>query len=206
MIIMNKQASQSKEKTKLLSIIIPTLHQDHYYEDIIQNLTELWYWYDNPDVEIITIENKLVNEARNEGVSLSKWEYIFIINDDIVIYKNTIERMMFMADNHMIACPYFTKADNNQKVYSSNGKNIVWFCYMIKRCNIDKLFPIPSDLKLRYWDNWLFWKSNADIWIWWRIHHRESKTLYSKEHEEKCNNIIEWDKYAWESFYKLICK
>lgn len=203
MITMSKQASQSNIK---ISIVIPTLHQDHYYEDIIQNLTDLWYWTDNPDVEIITIENKLVNEAWNLWVAKSKWEYVLIINDDIVIKPKTIDILMALADHHKVACPYFTRADNNQKVYSSTWKKVIWFCFMIKRENLQWLFPIPEDLKLRYWDDWLFWKSWADIWLWWRIHHRESKTLLNKEHKERCDRIIQRDKYAWESFYKLICK
>jgi len=189
-----------------LSIIIPTLHQDHYYEDVIQNLTDLWYWPENPEVEIITIENKLVNEAWNWWVSLSTWKYILIINDDIIISKWTIERLMSLADYHKVACPYFTRADNNQKIYSSTGKKIIWFCFLIKRENLEWLFPIPEDLKLWYWDNWIYWKANCDMGIWWQIHHWESKTLLSKEHKKKCDDIIARDTYAWEWFYKLICK
>ena len=137
---------------------------------------------------------------------MSKWEYVLIINDDIIISKWTIEKLISLADYHKVACPYFTRADNNQKVYYSTGKKVIGFCFLIKRENLDKLFPIPYDLKLRYWDDWLFWKSEADIGLWWKIHHWESKTIYNKEHKERCDRIIEWDKYAWESFYKLICK
>jgi hypothetical protein len=156
--------------------------------------------------EIITIENKLVNEARNEWVAKAKWDYVLVINDDIVIEKWTIEKLIHLSDIHRVACPYFTRADNNQKTYSSTGKKVIWFCFMIRKDKLPWLFPIPEDLKLWYWDDWLFWKAECDMWLWWKIHHRESKTLLSKEHKEKCDKIIEWDKYAWESFYKLICK
>jgi len=206
MIIMTKQASQSKEGTKLLSIIIPTLYQNHYYEDIIQNLTDLWYWSDNPDIEIITIENKLVNDAWNEWVEKSIWKYVLIINDDIIIYKDTIQKLMHLADIHKVACPYYTRADNNQKILSSTGKRVIWFCFMIKRDNLHWLFPIPNDLRLWYWDDWLFWKADMDMWLWGLIHHWESKTILSPEHRKKCDNIIAWDKYIWESFYKFICR
>ena len=81
-IIMTSMKKQVKASNIRLSIWIPTLRQDHYYEDTISNLNKLWRWEDNPEVEIITIENKLVNDARNEIVEKAKWEYILIINDD----------------------------------------------------------------------------------------------------------------------------
>ena len=184
----------------LVSIWIPTLYQDNYYEDVIRNIFDVC----TVPFEIITIENTLVNEAWNEIVSKAKWEYILIINDDIIIEKWTIEKMIQLLQYHMITCPYFTRADNNQKIYSSTGRKIIGFCYMFKASDKDKLFPIPSDLKLWYWDDWLYWRCNFDMWLWGRIHHWESKTILGKEHKERCDKIIERDKYAWESFYKLI--
>lgn len=189
-----------------LSIVIPTLHQDHYYEDILNNLNELWYWEDNPEVEIITIENKLVNAAWNEWVEKAKWKYILVINDDIIIYKATIERLIRLLEYHTIACSNYTRADNNQKIYVSNGKNICGFCYMIKQEDKNKLFPIPEELQLRYWDNWIYNRAKEYNWDWrWgKIHHWESKTIYSKEQKEKCNKIINLDKQYWFSYYKYI--
>lgn len=182
-----------------LSIIIPTLYQDNYYEDVIRNIFEVC----TVPFEIITIENKLVNEARNVWVAQAKWDYILVINDDIIIKEWTIDRLIQLLDHHMIACPYFTRADD-PKVYSSTGKKIIGFCYMFKASDKDKLFPIPSDLKLWYWDDWLYHRCDLDMWLWWHIHHYESRTILGKEHKERCDKIIERDKYAWESFYKLI--
>jgi hypothetical protein len=56
---MTQQANQSNIK---LSIVIPTLYQDNYYEDVVRNIFDVC----TVPFEIITIENKLVNEARNE--------------------------------------------------------------------------------------------------------------------------------------------
>ena len=75
-----------------LSIVIPTLYQDKYYVNLLQNLKELGYWRTNPEVEIITIGNKLVNEAWNEWVAKSHWDYILVLNDDIIIKEWAIER------------------------------------------------------------------------------------------------------------------
>jgi len=186
-----------------LSIIIPTLYQDMYYSELMFNLRELWY-LNRKDTEIITIENKLVNEAWNEWVEKATWDYIFIINDDIVIEEWTIEALMNKSEFHTIACPYFTRKDDYEKLHNNNGKNIVWFAFMFKKENKDKFFPIPSDLKLWYWDNWIYNKIKWDMGFSGKIHHYESKTLLSEENKEKCNKIIERDTYAWESFYKLI--
>jgi len=41
-------------------------------------------------------------------VAKAKGDYIFIINDDIIIYKNTIESMIRYLEHHTISCPYYT--------------------------------------------------------------------------------------------------
>jgi len=187
-----------------LSIILPTLMQWWFYNDIIKNLDKLgrWEW---AECEIITIKNKLVNEAWNEWVDRAKWDYILIINDDIIINKWAIETMMSLLEHHTISCPYFTKSWDNQTLYTHNWKNICWFCFMFKKGRKDELFPIPSELKLRYWDNRLYYKAKRDIWRWGKIHHRESKTLNSKEHKERLDKIIVWDSWFWrEMFYPII--
>ena len=205
-IIMTSMKKQVKASNIRLSIWIPTLRQDHYYEDTISNLNKLWRWEDNPEVEIITIENKLVNDARNEIVEKAKWEYILIINDDLIIYEWTIEKMMFLLDYHTVACSNFTRADNNQKLLVYNHKNICWFCYMIKKKDKDKLFPIPQELQLRYWDNRIYNRAREYKWDWrwWKVHHWESKTIYSKQQKERCDKIIALDKQYWFSYYKYI--
>lgn len=187
----------------LLSIIIPTLYQDMYYSDLMFNLRDLWY-IKRKDVEIITIEDTLVNEAWNIGVKKATGNYILILNDDIIIREWCIESMIWMLNYHKIACPYYSRGDDEEKIYASNGKNIVWFCFMMKKETIDECFPIPDDLKLWYGDNWIYNKLQWDIWRWGHIHHWESKSLTAPERKEQIDKIIEWDKYAWNSFYKLI--
>lgn len=189
-----------------LSIIIPTLYQDGYYSQLMFNLRDLWY-LNNKDVEIITIENKLVNEARNEWVEIATGEYILVINDDIVIEKWTIETMMKLLEHAPISCPYFTRWDDvESKLHLHNGANICWFCFMFKQIDKWWLFPIPPELKIWFWDNWLYNKAKRNVARWGKIHHRESKTLLSKEHKERVDRLIERDKYARWEYFSLLFK
>lgn len=193
-----------KEKTKL-SIVIPTLYQDNYYTEVVNNIDNLKKELDF-EVEVITIENKLVNEAWNEWVEMSSWEYIMVINDDIIIHKWTIEKMIATLEYHTVSCPYYTLWADNQHYKTQSTKNICWFCYMFKKDDANRLFPIPSDLKLWYGDNRIYNRAMEMNWVGWlgKIHHRESKTILSPDKREYFNGICDWDRYARESFYKLI--
>lgn len=177
-----------------LSIILPTLHQWDYCDKVIANIKDVC----SVEYEIITIEDKLVNEARNLWVEQAKWDYILIINDDIVIPKGCIENMITELDNwYKVACPAFTKLDS-PKIYYGNWDNIVWFCFMIKSEDINTCFPIPKELQLRYGDNYIYeslWRSMAIVEP--PIHHRESKTIMSDELFEKCKVIVKQDKREW---------
>lgn len=177
----------------MLSIIIPTLHQWDYYEKVVKNISNVYKW----EYELITIENKLVNEAWNYWVEQAKWDYILIINDDIVIPKWTIEAMIEELNSCSVSFPIFTKLDS-PTIYYNNWDNIVWFCFMIKKQDIPRCFPIPSELKLWYGDNWIYEKLNKDIGIVEPpIHHRESKTLMDDARFEECKIIAKEDKRGW---------
>lgn len=177
----------------MISIIIPTLHQWDYYEKIITNIKNVC----SLDYEIITIENKLVNEAWNEWVEQAKGDYILIINDDIVIPKWVIEWMIEVLKDKKVACPIFTRSDD-PKIYYNNNWNIVGFCYMIKSSDKDLCFPIPKELQLRYGDNYIYNKMSKSVWyVDIPIHHRESKTILSDEMFMKCKEICKKDKIEW---------
>jgi hypothetical protein len=49
-----------------------------------------------------------------------------------------------------VAGPYFKRGEDDPKIYTSNGKNIVGFCFAFKKEDRDKLFPIDERLKLWY--------------------------------------------------------
>jgi len=174
-----------------LSIIIPTLLQGDYYKNILKNISELNLDF---DYEIITIKDKLVNDARNEWVAKAKWEYIFIINDDIIIKKWCIEQLMKTVDYYWISCPYYTKQEDYDTIYKTSYGWIVGFAFMMNREAINRCFPIHEDLKIWFGDNWIREKNNRKFIWWWYIHHFESRTLLSDEHRARVNELIENDK------------
>lgn len=143
------------------------------------------------------IEDKLVNEARNQGVAKAKGKYIFVLNDDIILYNDTIEKMIKALDTCTVAGPYFKRGIDDPRIYTSNWRNIVGFCFAFKRQDRDKLFPIDDRLKLWFGDNFIYHKANKNIGWWWFVYHRESKSLMSDEHRDRCLKIIEQDKDAW---------
>ena len=187
-----------------LTIVIPTLRQWDYYDNVIKNITEL-----SKDIirefscyEIITIENKLVNEAWNEWVEKAQYEYILIINDDIIIEKDIFIYIKRICDKRKVCCPYYSRWNNLNKVYDYSWptwRNIVWFCFAFKK--EFSPFPIDNRLKIWYWDNWIYEKFKGNIGWGWNIHHWESKTVLSPEHRERINTFIEEDKKQWE----IIC-
>lgn len=176
-----------------LSIIIPTLRQWGYYEKIIENLFDLWYW----DAEIITIEGETVNKAWNMWVEKATRRYVLIINDDIVIKGNTIEILKELLVYYRVACPWFTAKDSDVWNWWVLN-NICWFCFMFERKNADLFFPIPEELVLWYGDNWIFERVQRKIWRGGRIHHHESSTILNEENKKRCMELVEKDKLARE--------
>jgi hypothetical protein len=159
---------------------------------------------ENEDIKVITNkENVGVNNSRNKWVELARYDLCMIINNDIVFTKNTVKELVELADreNYNIICPVSTRWPNKRQMpvfYKDN--NICWWCYLIRKQ--DNLFPIPSQVILRYWDDYLFtiWKvKHLTTAI---VHHRESKTINSPEIKERvqktvANDKIEWDKIKW---------
>lgn len=187
----------------MLSIIIPTLKQRNsdweiYLEKVLDNILEknqeIFNNFD--DFEIITIENKLVNEAWNYWVEQAKWDIILIINDDIIIQENVFSELSKIKP-WQVYCPYFSRKDNFNKIYSDNGNNIVWFCYWMYKSDWK---PIPDDLKIWYWDNYIYEYMNKNIHFGWYIHHFESRTLLDADKKKWVSELIEQDKLNWKNY------
>ncbi len=89
----SQETFELNESTEGLSIIIPTLRQGFYYDNVIRDIMacrkEIESNFGN--WEIITVENMLVNPAWNKGVEFAKFDKIMIINDDIVFHPKTFE-------------------------------------------------------------------------------------------------------------------
>jgi len=185
---------------KTLSVIIPTLKQWDYYQELMNQLTDqgreikkYFAWY-----SVITVQWMLVNEAWNYWISKAKWDIILILNDDITI-SDDIWFYISQLKKWEVWCPYFSRQNNFNIVHSTNWDNIVWFCFWMYRKDWKH---IPNDLKLWYWDNFIYEYMNHNIVWGWNIHHFESKTLLSNEHKEMCEQIIQQDKENWKLIQK----
>ena len=103
----------------------------------------------------------LVNHAWNIGVQLATMDYIAVLNDDIIVYDKTFMHMKRQCDLGKIWCPYFTRREDFNKIYSANTENIVGFCFGFRKDQSQ--FPIPENIKLWFGDNWLYHKHGRDI-------------------------------------------
>jgi hypothetical protein len=152
------------------------------------------------DFEFITIRNELVNPWWNKWVEKSTWDIILIINDDIIIQEDVWRRLSEL-NKWYVYCPFFTRKNIFNKIHDNNWDNIVWFCFWIHKKDWQ---PIPDDLLLWYWDNYIYEYMWRKIQWGWYIHHFESSTLLSPEHKEKCDKIIAQDKHNWINIKKWI--
>ena len=107
----------------LVSIVIPTHDRKEKLERLIRSILESNYPKDRlgiivvddastdgtyecinrlfPQVKVIcNEEEKLVAESRNIGIRASKGKYIFIIDDDNVVDKNTIKELVEFMEKH----------------------------------------------------------------------------------------------------------
>lgn len=183
-----------------LSIIIPTLRQRNskwelYIENVIENIIalneEIYAHFE--EFEIITIEDKLVNEAWNEWVKKANWEIVLIINDDIIIQELVFETLSKL-EKWQVYCPYFSRKDDHNKIHSHNWDNIVWFCFGMYK---EDWKDIPKELTTWFGDNFIYEYMNHNILWWGYIHHYESKSLKNPSRKEYIDKLIENDKLEW---------
>lgn len=189
---------------KSISIIIPTLFQANeewevYLDIVLKNIAAqeeiIKEYFKEYSIEIIPW--KLVNEAWNEWVEKSSdSDIVMIINDDIVIEED-VWRVISKLEEWEVWCPYFSRKNDFNHVYDYNWDNIAWFCFAL---HTNDWKPIPDDLKIWYWDNYIYEYMWHKIYWGWNIHHWESKTLLSKEHRERINELIEQDKINWKKY------
>lgn len=202
-----------------LSIIIPVLNEYWYTDQILREIKDKtiweyevillvsWYDYTTPDLServdkfIRLDKDKWVNWAWNEWVKLSEWEYIAILNNDILLDHWWDEKLIKWLDWYKLSSPMYTCWDIERKWTKFknnryNTENICWHCYVMRK---DDWIDIPDWIKIWFWDNWIYkyieWKQNCieDI----IIHHFESKTIKSGDFIDIINERLFIDKKNW---------
>ena len=150
---------------------------------------------------IILLNNTInwwVTKVRNEWVEKATWDYICVINNDVIFPEFSFQRLMEWFDLHpevIMVNPRFTEWYQEAKwkwfktevMYYKN--HICWHCYMFKKENRDKLFPIPLVFRIFWNDNRLTHHIQE---LWYKqlvkhdviLHHMKSQTVFSIKNED----------------------
>lgn len=146
-----------------------------------------------------------VNGSWNMWVKWARGEYVWIINNDIRLTEHIDKKLIDQLEKvrpHWvyIMCPYSTVWPNEFELpFRIPEWNIMWWCFMMKAEDTAKCFPIPSELRLWYWDNWIYEKLDRKVGLGgWKIHHYESKSINAPETQEEINKIIRRDRLQWD--------
>lgn len=130
-------------------------------------------------------QNVWVTIAWNQWVKYSEWEYICVINNDVIFPDWFFEKLMsWLEDWIWFVNPRFTEWDEKQPSPVMYFKNMLCgCCFMFKQENRSKLFPIDERLKLFGNDNWLHFR-NREVWLKQKVkhdaicHHLKSQTTF----------------------------
>lgn len=153
-----------------LSIVVPVYNQAKHTEKMLDSLVNI-----KVEHEIIVIDNgsdrqtvellnkyenivrlrfpvnQFVTKAWNVGVSIARWEYILVCNNDIIIPEYADLRMIEEYDGRIVS-PMIKNVW--QDVEIRHDTNINGTCWLMKR--EDWKEDIPETMKIWYNDNWLF--------------------------------------------------
>ena len=136
----------------LVSVVIPTHNRKEKLERLIRSILESDYPKDKleiivvddastdgthehikrlfPQVKIIrNDEEKLLAESRNIGIRASKGKYIFIIDDDNVVDRNTIKELVEFMEKHPevgVAGPIMYFLNDPTRIWCAGIKRSYW--------------------------------------------------------------------------------
>ena len=137
-----------------------------------------------------------VNEKWNFGVDQAKGDYVFIINNDIVLTEWIDIELIESLQEHKIACPVTTVGKDKWKLpLLQKTTDIAGWAFMLKR---EDWVHIDDRINTWFGDTYLFNKLWKDVWYAWLCHHFESKTLKSPELKVQIEKRIRKDKLHWE--------
>lgn len=193
-----------------LSIVIPVFNKSELTQEAILNITNVCK---NIDYEIIVIDdgstddttdivsslyainknisyykfntNQWVTVARNKWVEFAQWEFICVINNDVIFPDWFFETMMsWFKDWIWFINPRFREWDINRPSNILYFKNMLCGCCFMFHTKYRKdLFPIDTRLKIFWNDNWLHFR-NRELWLKQIVkydaicHHLKSQTSF----------------------------
>ena len=199
----------------MLSIIIPTMQKDNdilnmLIEEltdkdcigeiiIIDNSLKGLYFPSNKVRVIIPKSNLYVNPSWNLGVNEAKFEYIGILNDDIIFPQNIFKQIYnFISDNEhcglvgLDTIPKTTKSeflcypiDSEISIYPIDYRCNSWGSAIFGRK--ENFYEIPENLKIWCGDDYIFKMNTNNGFINYKIVNVILKLC-------KIENNLSWDK------------
>jgi len=136
----------------LVSVVIPTHNRKKKLEHLIRSILESDYPKDKleiivvddastdgtykhikklfPQVKVIrNDEEKLVAESRNIGIKASRGKYVFLIDDDNVVDRNTIKELVEFMEKHPevgVAGPIMYFLNDPTRIWCAGVKRSYW--------------------------------------------------------------------------------
>jgi glycosyltransferase involved in cell wall biosynthesis len=172
----------------MISVVIPVLNNRFYVENLLFNIRnntekpkEIFIIDDGSiedikfmvshfeDLNIIYIKHHItkgVNYSWNEGIKLSRGDYISVLNSDLFINKYFFKKVKesFLIDSKIgIVCP--TTVGIKNKVEQSNDDPVILnhmvkregWAYSVRTSFIKRIDPIPSFLRTYCGDDYFFY-------------------------------------------------
>ena len=203
------------------SVIIPTIWASEYTTPLLEELSKcemvgeiilidntnhILYpgmGYDLPKVNLIKEgKNTYVNPAWNKGVSIAKYDYVTICNDDILFNPNEYFYYMSQSLNLLDAGFIGSHSQNYTEdkieaaieIYDNKTNTGGWGCLFTFNKLIWK--PIPEQLKIWYGDNWIH-GTNQNIFQLVGMNIKTKMSTSSDRmdvREVRDNDTIEWHK------------
>lgn len=118
------------------------------------------------NVEIVSCEWCSRSKALNRAVEKATNEFICVMNDNTIIFKGFFDKMIEWLNDPLIwiVCPRFTQWKDARKGWLYYWKkNIDPDCFMFRKSDKEKMFPINSELYNR--ENHFFKNKIIEWWL-----------------------------------------
>ena len=151
----------------MISVVIPTIWKSPVFKDLLLGLCKHalieeiiiisndkpTFKIEDEKIKIIQQEQNIgVNPAWNLGVSLSKNEYILILNDDLLFDLDFIDNAFSIKDDYSIVSINYDQEQDH--IVEPTRRPYGFGCaFLISKSDY---VSIPEDLKIFFGDDWLF--------------------------------------------------
>jgi glycosyltransferase involved in cell wall biosynthesis len=222
----------------MITVVIPTYNQINYtnelFESINKNIikpkriiliddcgTDKVYKivkkYKNLNITFIRHEtNKGLNYSWNEGINLSTTPITSILNNDIVLNKYFFKKIIdsYYIKDWTLICPFTVKTKKEIElskdeilIFKEIGKREGW-CWTGKTSYLNKILPIPSNLKMYFGDDYIFFRIKNDKLPALKImnnfvYHYGGATVGITQ---SCSGLREKERYQWNKYKENFLK